>query len=245
VVDTDKESLVNGLYLAASGAASQLSALDAATINLANGAVPGSQRFVQVMRAVHGGGTPYLFAETAPVRIRPAQGDIYSTGNPLDIAMTEPGLFVAVQTPNGTAYTRNGQLQRAADGGLLAAGNPILKADGEPISLPAGTVTIGNDGSISLDGLPAARMQLGDATGITMVPAGPSLYKAANGEPLPPPPAAANSMRQGYLESSGGSTIRGMVGLTGIIRNYESAMRAVQAIDDDQNRAIQAFTLSA
>jgi flagellar basal-body rod protein FlgF len=235
---------MNGLYLAASGATSELSALDVLTNNLANAAIPGYRRFVEVMRSVRGNGTPYQFAEAAPAKIDLKQGPIYATGDPLDIAITGP-VFIAVQTENGPVYTRNGQLQRAPDGGLLAAGNPVLSASGGTISLPPGITTIGNDGSISVNGLPVARIQLGDATGVTMVPAGASLYKAEDGNPLPAPRALSNLVRQGFLESSTGSAIGGMVGITGIMRNYESAMRAVQAIDDDQNHTIQAFTLSA
>ncbi|MBV8055628.1 MAG: hypothetical protein JO071_10360, partial [Deltaproteobacteria bacterium] len=56
--------------------------------------------------------------------------------------------------------------------------------------------------------------------------------------------ALANLVRQGFLEDSTVSAVSEMVGMTGIMRNYEGAMRAVQAIDDNQNHAIQAFTLS-
>jgi flagellar basal-body rod protein FlgF len=247
---------VNGLYLAASGAASQLAALGITTNNLANASVPGYRRFVQVMRAVSGNGSPYQFAEVSPTtQIDLKQGPVYSTGNPLDIAITGSA-FIAVQTPNGLAYTRNGQLEKAPDGELLAAGQPVVRAGeesagtdsnagGGTITLPAGVTSIGGDGSISVDGVPVAKIQFGDATGAAMVPAGSSLYKPQDANPLPPPPALTNLVRQGFLEGSTGSAIRGMVGMTGIMRNYEGTMRAVQAIDDNENRAIQAFTLSA
>jgi flagellar basal-body rod protein FlgF len=246
---------MNGLYLAASGAASQLAALDVTTNNLVNAGVPGYRRFIQVMRAVSGNSSPYQFAEVSPpTQLDLKQGPLYPTGDPLDIAISGPA-FIAVQTPDGPAYTRNGQLQRTPDGELLAAGQPVLRDAGgsapvassgsETINLPAGIISIGGDGSISVNGLPIAKIQLGDATGVEMVPAGASLYKSQDGNPLPPPPALTNIVRQGFLEGSTGSAIRGMVGMTGIMRNYEGAMRAVQAIDDDQNHAIQAFTLSA
>ena len=246
---------MNGLYLAASGAASQLTALDVTTNNLVNAGVPGYRRFIQVMRAVSGNGSPYQFAEVGPAtQIDLKQGPLYATGNPLDIAISGPA-FIAVQTPNGPAYTRNGQLERTPDGELLAAGQPVLReaggpaaaasVGGETITLPAGIISIGGDGSISVNGLPIAKIQLGDATGVEMVPAGASLYKPRDSNPLPPPSALTNIVRQGFLEGSTGSAIRGMVGMTSIMRNYEGVMRAVQAIDDNQNRAIQAFTLSA
>jgi flagellar basal body rod protein FlgG len=247
---------MNGLYLAASGAASQLAALNITTNNLVNASVPGYRRFVQVIRAVSGNGSPYQFADVSPAtQIDLAQGPVYATGDPLDIAITGPA-FIAVQTPNGLAYTRNGQLERAPDGELLAAGQPVVRPGGGAagtgsiggsgtITLPAGITSIGGDGSISVNGLPVAKIQFGDATGVAMVPAGSSLYKSQDGNPLPAPPALSNLVRQDFLEGSTGSAIGGMVGMSGIMRNYEGTMRAVQAIDDNENRAIQAFTLSA
>src|SRR5689334_7586378 len=119
---------MNGLYLAASGAASQLAALDVTTNNLANAGVPGYRRFIQVMRTVSGNGSPYQFAEAGPAtQIDLAQGPVYQTGDPLDIAITGPA-FIEVKTPNGLAYTRNGQLERSSDGELLAAGEPVVSA---------------------------------------------------------------------------------------------------------------------
>jgi flagellar basal-body rod protein FlgF len=245
---------MNGLYLAASGAASELAALDVTTTNLANSSVPGYRRFFQVMRAVNGNGSPYQFANVAQsTELDLGQGPVYPTGDPLDIALTGPA-FIAVQTPKGPAYTRNGQLEKTATGQLLAAGQPVLRAGSGPgagtgtpdtITLPAGITSIGGDGSISVNGLPVAKIQFGDSTGVEMVPAGASLYKPRDGNSLPPLNAPTNIARQGFLEGSRGSAIAGMVGMTSIMRNYEGAMRAMQAIDDDQNRAIQAFTLSA
>ncbi|HJU11056.1 MAG TPA: flagellar hook-basal body complex protein [Candidatus Binataceae bacterium] len=236
---------MDGLYLAASGAASELAALDVSTNNLANASVPGYRRFVEIMKSVTGNGSPYEFADSAPAtQISTAQGPIFPSGNPLDVAIAGPA-FIAVQTPDGPAYTRNGELQRAADGTLIAAGQPVLGANGGTIVLPAGPMTIGGDGSINVNSQPVGKMQLGDATGIEMVPAGSSLYKALNGDPLPAPQKISNFVRQGFLEGSAGSAIGAMVSMTGLVRNYESAMRAVQAIDDNQSRTIQAFTLSA
>jgi flagellar basal-body rod protein FlgF len=236
---------MNGLYIAASGAASQLEGLEITANNLANASTPGYRRFIEVMQSVSGNGSPYQFAasgDSPPIDM--SQGPIHSTGNPLDIAMTGPG-YIAVQTPDGIAYTRNGQLQKTPDGNLLAAGNPVMSATGGTITLAAGPVTIGGDGSISVNGLPAGKIQLGDASGVTMVPAGDSLYKTESGDPLPPLAAGSETVRQGFLESSTGSDIAEMVAMTGVMRNYESAMHAVQAIDENQDRAIQAFTLSA
>src|SRR5271166_4132576 len=134
---------MNALYLAASGAASQLAGLGVAASNLANLATPGFRRLLNIVQSVGGNGSPFQYATsdtTPPLDL--ARGPINATGNPLDVAVSGPA-FIAVQTPNGPAYTRDGELQLAPDGTLLAAGQPVESAGGGgPIKLPAGPITI-------------------------------------------------------------------------------------------------------
>jgi flagellar basal-body rod protein FlgF len=234
---------LNGLYLAASGAASQLGGLGTAADNLANLNTPGFRRFQSVIEAVNGNGTPYQFAAGTPATIDLMQGPMQSTGDPLNVALSGPG-FMEVQTPHGVAYTRNGTLEIASDGTLTASGYPLLNQTGAPINLgKGGNLVIGDDGSVSLSGIPSGQIALGDPTGITMVPAGASIYRTATGETLP---AASNSqLHQGFLEGSAGSEMGTMVSMLSMMRNYDAAMKAVHSIDTNQSQAIQAFTMTA
>src|SRR5271163_4902702 len=163
---------MNSLFLAASGAASQLAQLDVTAANLANASTPGYRRFLNVIQAVSGNGSPYEYATPqASPSLDLMQGPLSATGNPLDVAVTGPG-FITVQTPDGPAYTRNGALQLAPDGTLLAAGQPVSSAGGGPIKLPLGAISIASDGSISVAGKPAGQIAFADSTGVTMVPRG-------------------------------------------------------------------------
>ncbi len=234
---------MNGLFLAASGAASLLDGLGTAADNLANLNTPGFRRFQNVIESVNGNGTPYQYAASAPPAIDLAQGPMQSTGDPLNVAISGPG-FMTVQTPNGTAYTRNGVLQVASDGTLTASGYPVLNQTGSPINVgQGGTVTIGGDGSVNVNGLPSGQIAMADPAGTAMLPAGASLYRTANGEVLPP--ATNSQMHQGFLEGSAGSEMGTMVSMLSMMRNYDASMKAVHAIDTNQNQAIQAFTLTA
>ncbi|HLW72264.1 MAG TPA: flagellar hook-basal body complex protein [Candidatus Binataceae bacterium] len=237
---------MNALYLAASGAASQLAGLGIAASNLANLATPGFRRLLNIVQSVGGNGSPFQYAAsdaTPPLDL--TQGPINSTGNPLDVAVSGPA-FITVQSPQGPAYTRNGQLQLAPDGTLLAAGLPIESAGGGgPIKLPAGQITIATDGSISVNGAPAAKIALADPAAVTLTPLGGGLYGAAGGAALPPATGTASQLYQGFLEASAGSAVGGMVSLMNVSRSYEAAMNSVKAIDENSNRAIQAFTLTA
>jgi flagellar basal body rod protein FlgF len=52
-------------------------------------------------------------------------------------------------------------------------------------------------------------------------------------------------MHQGFLEGSAGSEMGTMVSMLSMMRNYDASMKAVHAIDTNENQAIQAFTLTA
>lgn len=80
-----------------------------------------------------------------------SQGTMERTGNPTDVAIDGKG-FLAVQTPNGERYTRNGALQINNAGLLVTSeGFPVLGENG-PIQFQATDVDvkISHDGSISV-----------------------------------------------------------------------------------------------
>src|SRR6266705_454304 len=60
------------------------------------------------------------------------QGPVQQTGNPLDVALDGPG-FLAVHTPRGERYTRNGALQINATGELVTAEGYRVLGDAGPI----------------------------------------------------------------------------------------------------------------
>jgi flagellar basal-body rod protein FlgF len=234
---------MNGLFLAASGAASLLDGLGTAADNLANLNTPGFRNFQNMIESVNGNGTPYQYAASAPPAINLAQGPMQATGDPMNVAISGPG-FMTVQTPTGTAYTRNGTLHIESDGTLTAAGYPVLNQAGNTVNLGlGGNVMIAGDGSLSVNGNPSGQIALVDPAGTAIVPAGASLYHTANGEVLPP--ATESQMHQGFLEGSAGSEMGTMVSMLSMMRNYDASMKAVHAIDTNQNQAIQAFTLTA
>jgi flagellar basal body rod protein FlgG len=238
---------MNGLYIAASGAASELAGLDTRANNLANIDTVGFKRVLDVVESLTSGSSPYEYASvTGAPMLDMTQGPIKQTGNPLDIAITGPA-FLVVDTPNGPAYTRNGQLQIGPNGQLLAAGNPVEGDGGGTITLPSGPVVIGIDGTIDVNGLPAGKLALADPTNSVMTPIGQTLYRPVGGETLPPATAgtSGSSVRQGYLESPSANEIGELVGMMGQARNYEAAMKAVSSIDQNQDQTIQAFTLQA
>src|SRR6476661_7232429 len=87
-----------------------------------------------------------------------SQGEIASTGNPLDVA----GFFM-VQGPQGqTMYTRDGAFKLSGEGQLVTAdGRPVLNSGGAPITIESDTgesPQIGRDGAITVAGNEVGRL---------------------------------------------------------------------------------------
>lgn len=79
-----------------------------------------------------------------------SQGPIDRTGNPLDVAIDGAG-YLALQTPRGERYTRNGALQINAAGELVTGeGYQVLGEAGPIVFQPNDRdITISGDGTIS------------------------------------------------------------------------------------------------
>src|SRR5699024_2846971 len=78
-------------------------------------------------------------------------GPITRTGRALDVAVVGDG-WLSVQTPDGEAYTRRGDIQVDGDGFLVSVGRPVM-GEGGPIQIPLeAQVSIGADGTVSTIG---------------------------------------------------------------------------------------------
>ena len=97
-----------------------------------------------------------------------SQGNLQQSSNPLDVAIRGNGFF-EIQMPDGTTgYTRDGSFQVSSTGQLVT-NNGYTVQPGITIPATAQSVTIGNDGTVSVvlpgqalpsDGRPAAARRL-------------------------------------------------------------------------------------
>ena len=80
-----------------------------------------------------------------------SQGPLERTGNPLDVAVNGKG-YLAVQTPRGERYTRNGALQINNSGELVTAEGYQVMGESGPITFQPKdrNITISQDGTISV-----------------------------------------------------------------------------------------------
>jgi flagellar basal-body rod protein FlgF len=229
----------SGLYTAFSGMRAQMDALDIISNNLANINTAGFKEektfFTVLDNAMNAGKTS---GNNSMVQARStmatADGSPLLTHRDLDVALTGNG-FLVVNTPQGVRYTRNGQLSVNAKSTLCAAGGfPVVGASGKPIVLGPGQITINDQGDIYQDGARVDQMKIAAFDDPTaLVKEGNSLLAPANTGVEPKPSDA--KVRQGYLEQSNVNTVTCVVGLVGIMRQYEALQKCINVLMNDVN----------
>ena len=218
--------------------------MDVIANNMANLNTPAykgqSMLFVEYLDTSDSGEKMSFVQDVALVR-NLTEGQLTSTGNPLDMAIAGDAYF-EVETPLGPRYTRNGVFQLNAEGQIVTSTGEIVLGDGgNAIILPPSSsdITITRDGTVSTDQGPAGRLRLvrfEDEQ--TLVKQANGLYDAGGQAPLP---AEDAEVLQGMVE---GSNVQGIIELTKMIetvRHYASTGRMVNDEHERQRRAIQAL----
>jgi flagellar basal-body rod protein FlgF len=238
----------SGFYAACAGLRAESEALEVSAHNLANlntAGFRGQQTSFQSLMAVSGPTVPNVlnlatnnFGVLEGTRLDMTAGNLAETGNPLDVGI-EGGGFFAIQTARGIRYTRNGSFQVSASGQLVTAAGDLVFGDLKlkdkgGINVPAGAVSIASDGTVSVNGAVAGRIQLVEfAPGTPLTSEGGTLLDAPAGSAKPARQAA---LKQGALESSNVNSIASVVTLIGVERQAEMLQRAMSLFDTEFNR---------
>ncbi len=216
-----------GLYIAASGMLAEQIRQDQIANDLANASTPGykadrtSQRTFKDLLLQNSATGATIGPQSTAVQVDQITTDfsaepVKDTGEPLDFAIVGDGFF-AVQTTQGTRYTRNGQFALDTQGRLVtSAGDPVLDANGRAITATNGTVDPRRIGVVALNN----PVKQGDSL-VTGTSAG-----AGNG-----------TVRSGALEGSGADAARSMVDMIDSMRAFEAGQKVIQAIDDTLGKA--------
>jgi flagellar basal body rod protein FlgG len=223
-----------GLYASATAMLSAQRLLDVVSHNLANVSTNGFKREgivfnEQLERAMFtddgryvgrlgAGGWPqdhYVSMEAGPMT---------TTGNPLDVAIQEEGLF-AVQTPAGVRYTRNGSFGVDAERRLTTHdGRPVLDTSLREITLPDGAISIDGVGRVTVGGAEVAQIGVFEGRVKKM---GEALYEGADMKALESP-----RLLTGVTEGSNVNAIEEMIAMIKLNRIYEMAQRGAQSQDE-------------
>lgn len=171
-----------------------------------------------------------------------SQGELVSTGNPLDLAVKGDGFFRISLPEGGDAYTRDGSFKITADGTLMTSDGYTLDPD---IAIPsdASQVNISPDGIVSVtvadDATPIAVGQIElvrfvNPAGLRAM--GQNLFEVtpASGEAIPGVPASEGYGRlsQGYLEVSNVNIVEEMIALIAAQRAYEVNSKSIKTSEE-------------
>jgi flagellar basal-body rod protein FlgG len=253
--------MFHALYTAASGMTAQQMNLDNIANNLANSSTSGFQaRRVQFSDLLYqseimpGSAATQQTTVTSGLQVglgtRPGnteiiqtQGDLTSTGNPLDFAIQGSGFFQVLLPSGQLGYTRAGSFQPNAQGNLVTANGDALQP-GITIPANATNVTVGSDGTVSVT-LPGQTnaAQVGiiqlatfpNPGGLNSVGNNTYLATTASGDPVVGTPGGADGLgtiQQGMLEQANVNVVDEFVDMILAQRSYESNSRVVKAADE-------------
>ncbi len=231
----------SGYYAAFTGLLARQQALDAVANNLANANTTGFRAEREFFSdALTGPNAINSQLNTAVNdygvlggnQIDLSQGQMTTTGYPLDLSLEGQGFFAVLDQQGTIQYTRDGSFTRSNKGVLTTRqGEPVLDTKGKPIIIPSGPVTIAGDGTVSVNGGVAGKIGIFTfAGGTPLVPEGVSRYQA------PPKTAkltAAAVVHQGKLESSNQNVVQGTLQLILVQRQAEMMMKALSVFSSD------------
>ncbi len=216
----------NGIYVAMSGAVAQDRALDVVANNVANARTTAYKAERLAFNEVLNEKGELSYVDAERTALDGTGGALVATDNPLDLALDGDGWF-AVETPQGTRYTRDGAFS-LNDANILVdgSGNAVRGAGGAEILVPpdAADISIDAEGNVFADDDPVGQLEVVRFDDKQMTREGANLFRAA-GRPVRDELPAVVS---GHLESSNFNTVRGMVDLVRISRTYESLHRMIE-----------------
>ncbi|HWE04348.1 MAG TPA: flagellar hook-basal body protein [Tepidisphaeraceae bacterium] len=246
--------MIYGLYLSASGVMTNSHRLDVIANNLANSETVGFKRdlstFKERRTALHeranagdwsdptleniGGGIL-----TSPTMMDSEQGDLESTGNPLDIGIQGNGFFTV---GNGTKkfLTRDGAFMQNSKGDLVLSMEPsqhLLDDKGAPIRITTGAqASIGNDGQVLENGSAIAKITLTDvADESKFTKQGATLLSFPDAGQIRP---ATGVMRSQFQERSNVDPTTELAGLMDAQRQLEANANMIKYQDSTLQRLV-------
>ena len=251
--------MIRSLYVAATGLEAQQTNMDVISNNLANVNTTGFKSARTVFQDLLYQNLTQPGAQSSQTTMYPSglqlgtgvtpvaterlftEGNLTQTGNSLDVAINGAGFFQVLQ-PNGTiAYTRDGTFQLNNQGQVVTASGYLVQPT---ITIPssAQTITIGEDGTVSVT-LPgqAAAQQVGtlqlanfiNPAGLQSIGGNLYLQTGSSGSPNTGQPTlnGLGAVQQHYLESSNVNVVSALVDMISTQRAYEINSKAVQTSD--------------
>lgn len=243
--------MIQGLYAAASGMIATEDRQAVIANNIANAATAGFKRQNAVQEGFREvflgkfGSARRLNAERGPgggmklinVYTDYSSGPVAMTGNPLNVALQGPG-FLAVETPEGERFTRDGDFSINAQGQLATSdGYPVL-SEGGPIDVNGGKVEFDADGTVIVNNEAAGKLRIAEFDDPRLLERyGKSLYAPSDGAGAPRP-GDSTSVVAGGLEGSNVQIPFEMAQMTLGLRLYNANQKVINSVDESVGRLI-------
>jgi len=229
--------MIKGIYTSASGMIPRIKKQELLANNLANASTPGFKRDMlftkelsKAEKKIHPPSSDWQRPMVDEIYTNFSEGIFDKTGNPLDLAINGDGFFTLELADGTQALTRAGSFTVNSDGYLAFPGGALLMGEGGPIEVGNGKVEVGQDGTISVDGLDVDRIvpvTVSDLEQLKKI--GSSLFIVPNNVELTQ--VDKYSIQQGFLENSNVDIVREMIEMIISFRNYEADSKAVQVQD--------------
>ena len=170
------------------------------------------------------------------------QGNLQSTDNPLDLAISGGGFFEVTLPSGDTAYTRAGSFQLSATGeivtvdGYSVVPSITVPTDATQITVNAsGQVLVKQPGSIA--DTVVGQLQLANFPNPAgLDPQGDNLFleTPASGSPTTATPGTSGlgTIKQGFVETSNVNTVSEITNLITAQRAYEMNSKVIQTSDE-------------
>ncbi len=251
--------MIRGLYTSALGMMTQMNKMDVVTNNLANVDTAAYKKDGTIIQSFSdelakrlddpkfnviqynpgiGKLRPGVFVEEIYTDF--TKGAYKPTENKTDLALSGDGFF-AIQAKDKDGkdvekYTRDGSFKIDFDGTLKTSeGNTVLGKNG-PIVVTNGDITVGASGGVYSKGELVDSLKIVDFENKnTLRKDANNLYNKIDSTVEKP---YSGDVLQGYIEGSNVNTVREMVDMIALSRNYESNQKVLQAQDESLSKAL-------
>jgi flagellar basal-body rod protein FlgF len=243
-----EEKMLNGMIESSRGCLKEEIRMDIISNNLANSTVIGFKKsriaFQQILRQAELANVSIAAPQENPTRLLidiqtdMSQGDIQSTGNPLDFAIFGKGFF-KINTPDGIRYTRKGNFSLDSQGILRTQdGHQVMGKNG-PIRIAGDEIGLSEQGFLSVDGIGIDQMDIVDFEDDgNLIHEGKSLFRPISDASTENSPPSDTRIKQGYVELSNVNVAEEMVQMIHSLRAFESYQKSIKVLDECNNRAI-------
>lgn len=246
--------MLNGLYVAASGMLQMEKKLDILSNNLSNintvgykMDTPTFENYLRkektypqdIIRESKYNRTINAVSRLSQVLTDFSSGNIRQTGEPFDLALSNPDAFFAVDTPFGIKFTKAGNFKIDNDGYLVTQeGFRVLSRNvenNEGIRIPNGDVSILGNGQITVNGVVVDNLYIVEFEDKSKLQkTGNNLFTAIN---MLPEESENPGLMQGYLEGSNINPVREMVNMISTHRAFETYQRVIRTMDTLNEKA--------